>query len=129
MRKRSIEIEGIRHNAPNPMAAAIGPLLCTSAIFGADPTTGKEPPEPASQVAFAFGNLKRVLSKAGFSPEDIVHLGVLLSADEYREIVNEQWTRMFPVPEDRPARHTTLAAFKAGRVIQLEAICYRKAAD
>ncbi len=129
MRHRSIEIDGLRHKAPIPMAAAIGPLLCTSAIMGIDPTTDHEPADPAAQITLAFRNLEHVLHNAGFSAEDVVHLAVLLSSDDYRELVNEQWTRMFPVSEDRPARHTTLTAFKPGRVVQLEAICFKDSGE
>lgn len=129
MSGRSVEIEGVRHKAPIPMAATRGPLLCTSAVMGIDPVTGIEPDQSAEEIRQAFSNLRQTLLKAGFSTADIVHVGVLLASDEHREEVNAEWIKLFPEPEDRPARHTTITSFRGKRVVQLEAICYQVAAQ
>lgn len=122
---KSIEIDGVRHKAPIPMAASIGPLLYTSAVMGADPATGKEPPDAARQIGLAFANLAEVLRQASFSTEDVIRVDVLLARDELRELVNQNWIRMFPDEHDRPARHTTLVTFRGDRLVQLEAVCFR----
>ena len=51
MAKRQVlEIPGISHAAPIPMAVKMGNLLFSSAIMGEDPETHSLPPEPERQA-------------------------------------------------------------------------------
>ena len=107
-RRRTIDLEGIAHSAPIPMAAAIENLLATSAIFGADRRTGKVPESVEDEIACLFDNIRSILEQAGGSCDDILRMGVLLKETSLRQIVNTNWLAMFPDDSDRPARHITV---------------------
>jgi 2-iminobutanoate/2-iminopropanoate deaminase len=109
-RRKTIDLEGIAHNAPIPMAAVIGNVLATSAIFGADSRTGEIPDTPEVEIACLFENVTAVLDAAGGSCDDILRMGVLLKETTLRQIVNVHWLVMFPDEKDRPARHISVVA-------------------
>ena len=44
---RSLNVPGAGHNAPIPLGARVGPLICSSGISGKDPATGQLPPTQA----------------------------------------------------------------------------------
>ncbi|HUG21204.1 RidA family protein [Piscinibacter sp.] len=119
---RSVDVPGLAHNAPIPVAARVGPLLCSSAIAGKDPSTGQLPADSGIQVRLAFANMQRVLATAGASPADVAKLSVTLSDDSAREAVNAEWLALFPDPADRPARHVVVHALQHGLALQLEFI-------
>jgi 2-iminobutanoate/2-iminopropanoate deaminase len=119
---RSIDVPGLAHNAPIPVAARVGPLLCSSAIAGKDPATGQLPADAATQAHFAFANMQRVLAAAGASLADVAKLSVTLSDNSAREAVNGEWLALFPDPADRPARHVVVHELQHGMVLQLEFI-------
>lgn len=120
-RRRSVEIPGVGHgSAPIPMGARVGAIVHSSGIPGTDAHLGVLPADPREQVRHAFRNLDTFLSEAGVTLDDVVRLTVLLTADELRDTVNEEWLARFPDPAGRPARHTTLGPLRAGMLIQLE---------
>jgi 2-iminobutanoate/2-iminopropanoate deaminase len=108
VRRRTIDLEGIEHKAPIPMAAVIGNVLATSALFGADRRTGKVPDSAEEEIACLFDNIRAVLDAAGGSCDDILRMDVMLKETTLRQIVNAQWVAMFPDEADRPARHITV---------------------
>ena len=107
-RRRTIDLDGVAHSAPIPLASVIGNLLATSAIFGADRRTGKIPETPEEEIACLFDNIRSVLDEAGGSCDNILRMGVLIKETSLRKIVNENWLAMFPNEADRPARHITV---------------------
>ena len=107
-RRRTINLDGVAHSAPIPLASVIGNLLATSAIFGADRRTGKIPETPEEEIACLFANIRSVLDEAGGSCDNILRMGVLIKETSLRKIVNENWLAMFPNEADRPARHITV---------------------
>jgi enamine deaminase RidA (YjgF/YER057c/UK114 family) len=107
-RRRTINLDGVAHSAPIPLASVIGNLLATSAIFGADRRTGKIPETPEEEIACLFDNIRSVLDEAGGSCDNILRMGVLIKETSLRKIVNENWLAMFPNEADRPARHITV---------------------
>lgn len=119
-RRTVYKIPGVGHRAPIPLAARVGNVLWSSALLGATPGTGALPESAEAQVAQLFDNVRQILRQAGMGPEDVVHVSVLLGDDAHRTIINEEWTRMFPDEDDRPARHVTLTTPAAGAVAQLE---------
>ena len=121
---RSIELPGLGHKAPIPLAARVGPLLCSSGISGKDPATGQLPPHPATQARLAFDNLLRLLDAGGGSSDDIAKLTVTVKDDSVREAVNAEWLRCFPDPADRPARHILVHDLQHGMWLQLEFIAF-----
>jgi 2-iminobutanoate/2-iminopropanoate deaminase len=119
---RSVDVPGLAHNAPIPVAARVGPLLCSSAIAGKDPATGQLPADAATQARLAFANMQRVLAAAGASLADVAKLSVTLSDNSSREAVNAEWLALFPDPADRPARHVVVHPLQHGMALQLEFI-------
>lgn len=107
-RRRVIELEHAKHGAPIPTAVVIDNVLVTSAVFGADPSSGKVPEALEGEMACLFANIEAVLELAGASAADVLKLEILLRESEYRPLVNRHWLEMFPDPADRPARHITV---------------------
>ena len=110
MKRQVIKVPGVAHYSPIPLGARVGNLLCSSGIMGMRPETGDFPAEAAQQVEQAFKNLRSFLEQAGATPENIVDLEVYVRDQEYMKHVNVEWAKMFPDPENRPARNTLQAA-------------------
>lgn len=118
MNKRgSLEIPGLQHENPIPVASIIGPFLATSGVFGKDPATGVIPPEIETQCALMFANLRLILAAAGGTPEDILKMTVWVKDKTLRPHVNKEWLAMFPDEHSRPARHSLLNADLPGAAL------------
>ncbi len=118
MNKRcSIEIPGLQHENPIPLASLIPPFLVTSGIFGKDPNTGIIPPNIEDQCALMFSNIRLILAAAGGTPEDIIKLTVWVKDKSFRPHVNKEWLVMFPDEHSRPARHSLLNADLPGAAL------------
>jgi 2-iminobutanoate/2-iminopropanoate deaminase len=63
--KRSLDVPGAGHNAPIPLGARVGPLICSSGISGKDPATGQLPTDATAQVRLAFANMDALLAAGG----------------------------------------------------------------
>ena len=120
MARRSIEVPGLRHNAPIPQASVVGNLLVSGGISPVDPETGAIPDGTDEQVAMAFANVRRVLAAAGGSPEDVVKCTVFVPDKAIRPVVDKYWVEMFPDAASRPARHTLRSDLQGGMQLQLE---------
>ena len=107
-KRRSIEIPGLQHENPIPVASQKGPILVTSGVFGKDPVTGAIPPDIETQCALMFSNLRLILEAAGGVPEDIIKMTVWVKDKALRPHVNKEWQAMFPDEHSRPARHSLL---------------------
>lgn len=122
-RRKSIEIPGVIHGqTPIPQGARLGQLVFSSAIAGVDPETGQIPPDPAAQVALVFQHVSTFMEQAGGTPDDIGKVTVYLKDESYRDLVNQEWVKMFPDPDSRPARHSNVADLRRGALVQLELI-------
>lgn len=119
---RSIEVPGLSHNAPIPLGARVGAVVCSSGIAGKDPVTGQLPADAATQARLAFENLVRFLDAAGARLGDVVKLTVYVRDNSVREAVNAGWLACFPDPHDRPARHILNYDLQHGMWLQLEAM-------
>lgn len=121
-RRKSIEVEGLNHHGklPVPMGAKVDRFIFSSAIAGVDPETGKIPADPTQQVKLVFQNVHRFMEEAGGTTEDIGRVALYLQDEELRDLVNEEWVKMFPDPGSRPARHATVKELRAGALVQLE---------
>ena len=122
VKRQVLEVPGISHAAPIPMGVKMGNLLFSSAIMGEDPETHSLPPEPERQAELVFSNLRTLLDKAGGTPDNIARMTVFLKDMAYRDLVNEQWLKMFPNEDDRPARHAQQVDLPRGMLIQVEII-------
>lgn len=116
-KRRSIEIHGLQHENPIPVAAQIGPFLATSGVFGKDPQTGAIAPDIETQCALMFANLRLILAAGGGTPEDIIKMTVWVKDKALRPHVNKEWLAMFPDEHSRPARHSLLNADLPGAAL------------
>ena len=105
-KRRSIEVSGVKHVNPIPAACRRGPFVVSGAIGGADPETGKVPEDLDAQCRQMFENVRRIMSAAGGTPDDIVKMTVWIADRGLRPVMNRYWVEMFPDPHSRPARHT-----------------------
>lgn len=121
-KRKVIEIEGLKHQAPIPNGAVFGNLVFSSAISGKDPKTGVIPSDPDQQADVLFRNLRTFMEKAGGTPDNIAHMTVFLKEERYRESVNKAWLEMFPDEHDRPARHAVKAELRGDYLFQIEVI-------
>ena len=121
---RSIDVAGAGHNAPIPLGARVGPLLCSSGISGKDRATGQLAGDAAGQVQHAFANLDALLAAGGASLTDVVKLLITVRDNSVRDAINAEWLARFPDPRDRPARHIVVHDLQHGMVVQLEVTAF-----
>ncbi|TDV24032.1 2-iminobutanoate/2-iminopropanoate deaminase [Paraburkholderia caballeronis] len=119
---RSIDVPGLAHKVPIPVGARVANVLCSSAIAGKDPATGRLAEDAAGQVRVAFDNLERFLDAGGATLADVVKLTVYVKDDSVREHLNGPWLAFWPDPAARPARHVVVHDLQHGMVIQLETL-------
>ena len=106
-KRKSIEIPGFKHQNPIPVASRIGNLLMSSVTSGVDPGTSNLPSELPRQIANLFGHIKATVEAAGGTPDDIIKITFWMKDPATgRAAINEEWVKMFPDPDSRPARHT-----------------------
>ena len=107
MKRRSINGSRARHENPIPNACRIGNIVMSSVIGGANPGTRELPPNLEQQVANVFGHIRHDVEAAGGTVDDIVKVTFWVKDPaKQRAALNEEWVKMFPNPESRPARHT-----------------------
>lgn len=110
VKRRSIYVDGFGHGAnPVPAACVAGGLLMSGAIFGLDPATGKLAAGAQAQCDLMFTTAQRILNAAGTSWDSVLKMNFFVGPDLPREMVNAHWTRLFPDPESRPARHVIVS--------------------
>jgi 2-iminobutanoate/2-iminopropanoate deaminase len=105
-KRRSINVAGASHVNPIPSASRRGPFVASGAISGTDPATGKVPDDLDEQCRLMFENVRRIMTAAGGSPDDILKMTVWITDRALRPTLNKHWVAMFPDAGSRPARHT-----------------------
>jgi enamine deaminase RidA (YjgF/YER057c/UK114 family) len=117
-RRKSINWAGFKHENPIPNASLLGNILMSSIISGRDPDTGAMPPELDAQVVNIFRQIRLCVEAAGGTPDDILKVNFWMKDPATgRKALNGEWSKMFPDPASRPARHTlSLAANAANHV-------------
>jgi enamine deaminase RidA (YjgF/YER057c/UK114 family) len=103
--RRSIEVPGYKHGNPIPAASRIGNLVMSGVISAKDARTGQLPETLAEQAAAMFANVRAIVEAAGGGTKDIIKMTVWLKDLSDRKSLNDEWLKMFPDPESRPARH------------------------
>jgi enamine deaminase RidA (YjgF/YER057c/UK114 family) len=103
-KRQSLNLPHMAHGAPIPMGSKVGNMVYSSGIGGAD-KEGKMPSDPDEQARNMFQNIREFMEIAGGSPEDIVHVRILMKDRGQRESINKPWLDMFPDEHSRPARH------------------------
>ena len=122
--KRSLDVPGAGHNAPIPLGARVGPLICSSGISGKDPATGQLPTDATAQVRLAFANMDALLAAGGATLAHVAKLHITVKDNSVRDAINAEWLARFPDPQDRPARHIVVHALQHGMVLQLEVTAF-----
>jgi len=122
--KRSLDVPGAGHNAPIPLGARVGPLICSSGISGKDPATGQLPTDATAQVRLAFANMDALLAAGGATLAHVAKLHITVNDNSVRDAINAEWLARFPDPQDRPARHIVVHELQHGMVLQLEVTAF-----
>jgi 2-iminobutanoate/2-iminopropanoate deaminase len=105
--RRSIEVVGFNHGPqPIPAACRVANIVATGGIYGLDVDNGKVPDDLEGQTALMFVNLRRVLTEAGATLEQVIKMTFWVRNPEARAFINPAWLEAFPDPRSRPARHT-----------------------
>ena len=103
-KRRSINVPGASHANPIPSASRRGPFVVTGAIAGTDPATGKVPEDLDQQCRQMFDNVRRVITAAGGTPDDIVKMTVWITDRALRPVLNNTGSRCSPIrSRARPA--------------------------
>ena len=106
-KRKSINYPGFKHENPIPNASRIGSILMSSIISGRDPATSTMPTDLAGQVTNVFKQIKLCVEAAGGSVDDIIKVNFWMKDPATgRAALNGEWSKMFPDPDSRPARHT-----------------------
>lgn len=119
-RRRSIYLAGFKHKNPIPNAAVVGGLLMSGVILGVDPQTGEMPATLEAQCANMFVHLKATVEAAGGTMDDVVKINVWMKDLSARQVVNEEWLKLFPDHDDRPARHAHPLVAEGPALIQCD---------
>ncbi len=79
----------------------------SSVIGGSNPGTRELPSTLEQQVANVFGYIRHDIEAAGGTVDDIIKVTFWVKDPaKQRAALNEEWVKMFPDPNARPARHT-----------------------
>jgi len=120
-KRRSIEVEGFSHGAtPIPAASRIGNMIASGGIAGLDTATGKIPDGLEAQVTAMFANVRKVVEAGGGTVEDIIKMTLWVRDRAARAVIDPQWTKMFPDPHSRPARHTLVYQLPDPMLVQCD---------
>jgi enamine deaminase RidA (YjgF/YER057c/UK114 family) len=121
-RRQSIYVKGFEHKNPIPAACRIGNIVMSGIILGRDPATSKLGATLDEQCALIFSHMREMVEAAGGSMDDILKINVWMvdRSQSQREIVNKEWTKIFPDENSRPARQTMKADLDGGALIQCD---------
>jgi enamine deaminase RidA (YjgF/YER057c/UK114 family) len=105
--RRSIQIEGLSHRTPIPVATRIGPLLVSSVIAPFDPGTRNVPQTLEAQLANVFRHVGAMLAAAGADWRHVAKMEFWVpDVSAGRAALDGPWLERFPDAASRPARHT-----------------------
>ena len=106
-KRQSINGARARHENPIPNASRIGNVVMSSVIGGSNPGTRELPAKLEQQVANVFGYIRHDIEAAGGTVDDIIKVTFYVKDPAtQRAALNDEWVKMFPDPNARPARHT-----------------------
>jgi len=96
------------HTGPVPQAVESGGWIFVSALFGAEPKTGRIPEDARAEAEQLFANLAAILAAAGAGLTDVVRVGIFMKQlRRDRPVFNEVWRAAFG--DHRPARSAVQA--------------------
>jgi 2-iminobutanoate/2-iminopropanoate deaminase len=97
------------YRQPIPMGAKVGNVVFSSSILGWDPRTKELPEDSKMQAELLFKHIREFTEQLGASPDCIVYILLEFHPEHYNQCINtinEEWLKMFPDENDRPARHS-----------------------
>jgi enamine deaminase RidA (YjgF/YER057c/UK114 family) len=119
MPRSSIYVGDIAHQSPIPNASRIGNIIVSGLIRGADPATSKLAGTLEQQCALMFLHMRQTVEAGGGTVEDIIKVTVWMK-ELARQLVNDEWVKMFPDPASRPARQIMEVPMEPGVLIQCD---------
>jgi len=119
MKRRAIYISQFSHSNPIPNAARIGQIVASGLIRGVDPVTHQFPDTLEEQCAHMFANVRHTVEAAGAGIDDIIKVTFYMNP-LVRGPINDEWTKMFPDAETRPARQIMEMPMEAGVLVQCD---------
>jgi enamine deaminase RidA (YjgF/YER057c/UK114 family) len=111
-RRTAVEVRGLEHPQPIPVAVWAGDLLFSSPI-GPRRDDGSIPSALEDQLDVTFANLRRVVAASGTTLDAVGMVQVHLRRRADRDALNVRWVACFP-DEPRPARMVSQADLPAG---------------
>lgn len=103
--RRAVIPAGYKSNESASPGMLTHDRLFLSAMPGSDPSTGKVPDDPATQVDLALDRMKAVLEAAGLDLRHMVFVNPYLTADIPMRIMNQRYALRFEFG-NTPARAT-----------------------
>lgn len=126
-KRQSINGPRPRHENPIPNASRIGNIVMSSVIGGSNPGTRDLPATLEAQIANVFAYIKSDVEAAGGTVADIIKITFWVKDPvKQRAALNDEWVKMFPDPESRPARHTQHLPADARAAVQADFIAVLK---
>jgi len=104
----------------------LGNLILPSVISGHDPKAPGVKSDAQKQSEQAFINMNEIVEAPGGTTDGIGKVILYLKNFKHRELVNEQWLKMFADENNRPARHVMQAGLQEETFIQLDVIASLK---
>jgi len=98
----------------------IGGHLYSGGVVGRDRATGEIPADAAEQARLMFANVADILAAAGGSLDDVAKVDVVVAESADRTVLNDEWVRRFPDPQQRPARKTDIGSLPTGTRFQCQ---------
>lgn len=124
-RRHNFEVAGFQHHDPIPLGAKLGPLLFSSGIAGRASMDPSLPGSVEQQARLAFDNLLDLLQEAGLTRDDAGLITVMLQEEAHGSVAEREWRRVFPDPENEPARLTMRLGIKGDNLVQLHVVAAR----
>jgi 2-iminobutanoate/2-iminopropanoate deaminase len=120
-KRRSINGNHPRHQNPIPNASRVGNVVMSSVIAGTKPGSRDLPPTLKEQVANVFGHIRHDVEAAGGTMGDIIKITFWVrDPTTQRAALNDEWVKMFPDAEARPARHTLTLPADSRALVQAD---------
>src|SRR5712692_8203510 len=121
-RRQRLEIPGWSHRDPLPAGCRIGDVVFSSVVTAQEPASGNQAEDTAAQMKQAFDNVETLLTQAGGTKDDLLHMYVFLRDREDQPALIDLWLERFPTDGDRPARKTIFYDELKGRssAVQLQ---------
>lgn len=103
--RENLEVHGIGHQDPIPLATKTRNVLISSGVAGHDPASYTLVDGLERQTGQAFANVESLLAAGGGTLDDVAHVTVLVKSFDDLPVLDSSWNRAFPDPASRPARH------------------------